>query len=607
MSRSETAEATEQKPAKQEPAPAKDGEAHAGTDNAIKNEAGGKSDTGAISQASAQAYAPGTDANTSMGRDLNAKLAEAKLPNFFPNPSFDFSSDKNKEVKKPAETGYKNPNMSEAGQELVRQAEKAILKPGYPNAGKELLQFAQDVEHFEKQAKENGLSPEEVKNTYKGINDLLRSSSEPGNPGVTGDGMKSERQRVRVAEQLMNMVAHPEDRSQGSFSTCAMATAEGMLLTGKNGDPSKVTKMVSEVALTGKTEVGGLTVKLDRQSMQSFGEHADNRDVGVDKQRLAENIFRLTAANTYYAMMKEEGKAEGQLQYVSRKDGNHLIYKRDESLPHDPEMAKQFTLKDGVSSPGEAATLVNESRILNRITGKDYSDRMIQNGYAVQGDEKWVTQVKSQKELDDHLKQVKENGGFPVTLTVYAGNPPFSDASNPFKALDNTKNSDAIVGVFKDMFFDAHSIQLTDRRQGPNGVEYPIKNTWGADSNVTANQDTVYTASLPVRASHIAENIEKWHQESTDKSSEGHLGKLAVSLLVANLDIDTRKKNSPEGANPALERDMQSAQLRLNAIYHTLPQSDRTKLEREMQKAFKQAPDKPTQELMQKLWGQITN
>lgn len=606
MSRSDTAEATEVKNPKTEPNKAP--EAQTGTDNTNQNEAGKGSDTNSIAQASAQAYAPGTDANSSIGRDNTTKVAEGKLPNFFPDLKVDYSSDKNKEVKETKETGYKNPNMSEEGQALVRQAEKAILKPGYPNAGKELLKFAQDVETFEKTARENGLGPEEVKNTYKGINDLLRSSSEPGNPGVTGDGMKSERQRVRVAEQLMNMVAHPEDRSQGSFGTCAMATAEGMLLTGKNADPSKVTKMVSEVALTGKTEVGGLTVKLDRQSMQSFGEHADNRDVGVDKQRLAENIFRLTAANTYYAMMKEEGKAEGQLQYVSRKDGNHLIYKRDESLPHDANMAKQFTLKDGDTSPGEAATLVNESRILNRITGKDYKERMVQNGNIVDGDEKWVTQVKSQQELDAHLKQVKENGGYPVTLTVYAGNPPFSDASNPFKAMDKTKSTNDIVNIFKDVFFDAHSILLTDRKEGPRGPEYPIKNTWGADSNVTANQDTVYTATLPVKASHMAENIDKWHQESNDKTSEGHLGKLAVSLLLTSLEIDTRRRNTPEGANPALERDLQSAQLRLHSVYQGLPQADRTKIEREMDKALKQqSPDPQTKELLQKLWGQIVN
>lgn len=50
------------------------------------------------------------------------------------------------------------------GEALLASAEKSIKVPGYPNAEKEFAQFTRkDLETFEKSAREQGLSPQEVK------------------------------------------------------------------------------------------------------------------------------------------------------------------------------------------------------------------------------------------------------------------------------------------------------------------------------------------------------------------------------------------------------------------------------------------------------------
>lgn len=566
-----------------------------------------------IAEARAEAYAPGTDANANLGSRMRDS-GKGQLPSF----GIDFSSDKvaarvdkTKEVKSPE---YKNPNMSEEGQALVRQAEKAILRPGYPNAGKELLKFAQDVEHFEKQAKENGISPEEVKRTYKGIDALLKSAA-PGAPGVTGDGMPSERQRVRVAEQLMNMVAHPEDRNQGDSDTCAMATAEGMLLTGKNAEPSRVTKIVSEVALTGQTKVGNtdengnsneVTVKLDKQSMRSFGEHADNRPVGDERQRLAENIFRLTAANTYFAMRKQEGHAEGQLHYESGKNGNRLVYRRDESLPHDEKLAERNKPGEEISGPHEASTPIAGSRILNQITGKDYKERFLVNTNAEESDPKWTTGFSNAKELDDQLKKARDEGKMPVTIGVFASNPLFSKGDNLFSEMDDIESEEEAGKIVRDMVEDGHAIMITDRTDGPLGPQYQIKNTWGKESNIMAWSHELFESTEQMRPSKVVEQLDQWHQSHKPDDKE-HRNRFVASILLTTAALDRQAKELPNGGSPAHQRDLQSANLKMKALYETLPINMRREIERGVQNHLKTIKDPEKKATIQRVLETLTN
>jgi hypothetical protein len=564
---------------------------------------------GAMQDARVAAYGPGAQMPI---RDTASSATIAALPSFDGFPLSEKSiktkpdavtvppelsadvSDRSKESK----LGSPQSSLSPEGQALLASAEKSIKVPGYPNAEKEFAQFTKDLETFEKSAREQGLSPQEVKDTYKGIGRLLDSAA-PGKPGVTEAGMTSDRQRVRVAEQLMNMVARPEDRQQGNFDTCAMASVEGMLLTGRDRQPSKVTGMVADVALTGHTNVGGIDVKIDKRSMQSFGEHADNRGAGENKQRLAENIFRLTAANTYYGIMRAEGSPEGQLSYVSGKDGNQLKYTPDANDPtkHKPEYAQLNKPEGRETSPGPAATMTGESRILNQITGKDYSDRLIVNSATKGEDPKWVKLVSSQSELDTHLKQLQDQGKMPVALGVFAGHRIFSDGENPFNQLSQSSSDKDIKRVFDSMYQDGHSLLVTGANQFGFGTRYDIKNTWGADSSKSVSNRELFESTRPVSPSEMVGNLELWRVGNLDMQDKKERSKYETGIGLAVLYVVGGYTNLSDNVPQSVKNDYVQAGRRLKDIMQGMtPESQKelVKVEKQLQEQAKKDPQYKT-------------
>jgi hypothetical protein len=524
------------------------------------------------------AYSPGVLQPAEKRDSTHLPKVDIDFPVFQFKPALDSQavvSDKRDEIKLRSEV---DPLLSQDGRKLVALAEKTIDNPGYPNSKRELEQFVRDVETFERTAKANGLPDAEVQKVYKDIGRLLESA-EPGTGKgqailKSGEGIASDRQRIRVAEQLMNMVARPEDRSQGSYETCAMATVEGLLLTGKTAEPSKVTGMVADVALTGKTNAGGLEVKLDRQSMRSFGEHADNRGYGEDKQRLAENIFRLSAANTYYAIMKSEGKAEGQLQYVSRSDGNRLVYRRDETLPDKPALADLNKPEFRNSSPGEASTMVGESRILKQITGKDYKDRILVNTNVEEEDKKWVTGYSNLQELDDLVTKAKETGQLPLAVGVYTGNAIFQNG-NTFDVLDGKSDKQTISELFSRMFMDTHSLLIQDRRNDFGFPQYQLKNTWGMENNISPSSKDFYAATEPVKSSEMAQRLADWSNNQV-KQDKTYYERLTGAIVAVGLYGERQRDQAQDdGAKTAALTDAAQADKSLALLYRTVPQDTR--------------------------------
>lgn len=571
----------------------------------------------ALDDARSAAYSPGTQ----LPRETVAPGTASLLPNFFDVPASE------KALKTPpgtpidkstalAQAGQDRVSelpvfqqqspLSKEGQDLLAVAEKRIKIPGYPNAAKEFEQFEFNLRSFERSARASGLSGDEIKDTYKGIDRLLQSTA-PGRPGVTDGGIASGRQRVRVAEQLMDMVASPYDRQQGSYETCAMASVEGLLLTGKDRQPSKVTGMVADVALTGQTNVRGLEVKIDRQSLQSFGEHAENRDFGENKQRLAENIFRVTAANTYFAIKRAEGSPEGQLSYVSRKDGNHLKYTpdaKDKSL-HRGDLAFYNAPGIDINAPGPAATMTGESRILNQITGKDYKDRVIVNSNSKNEDPAWVTRVSSNAELEAHLKKLEGQGKLPASLAVYTGHEAFSGKGNPFNMLNKVDSDAEAKEVFGSLFQDGHSLLITNSNGQGDKTKFVVKNTWGAESNIDVSSQKLYDATNPVSPNQMITNLQLWKIGSVDMHNKKQRDDYETALTSTASYIVGGLRNLSADAPASTKEDYLSAGHRVKEIMDAMPPHYQKKLAAELKALKTQGKKEPLAAELYKLWQDV--
>ena len=193
------------------------------------------------------------------------------------------------------------------------------------------------------------------------------------------------RQRFRIAEQLMDMVARPENRNQGATNLCAPTTIEGLLLSGTDGHPSVVTHAVADVALTGKTDIRGIEVKIDPISLQSLGTLAENQPSGANTTRLAEHIFRLVASNTYFATERAHNQPDGDYELRHNRSG-YFLYNRE---THKPEIDQHTgKINDG---PGAASTSAGVLEILQQMTGEDYSGRVLDRKDPTQIDPPGVT------------------------------------------------------------------------------------------------------------------------------------------------------------------------------------------------------------------------
>ncbi|MBX9721399.1 MAG: hypothetical protein K2X81_08400, partial [Candidatus Obscuribacterales bacterium] len=146
------------------------------------------------------------------------------------------------------------PVLSPEGQRLVELGRTRIIDNGRPNTTREFQQFASDVAQFERRAQEQNLSPEQVRETMAQVTRLLESR------GQQGQGVQSERQRIRLAEQIMAKAAEPTSSDQGQNQTCNVTTIENRLYT---REPAIAARLVADLALTGShTTVDGTTIRL---------------------------------------------------------------------------------------------------------------------------------------------------------------------------------------------------------------------------------------------------------------------------------------------------------------------------------------------------------
>src|SRR5262249_8493025 len=117
--------------------------------------------------------------------------------------------------------------------------------------------FQVEMRTFEERAARQGLSQEQIAETYEQISRLLDT---PGEQPVT------QTDRIKLAKEVMHAAAHPTGCDQGTHRTCSVASLEGRTYA---RDPAAAARVVADVATTGEFKTAdGSMIKIDSNSLQ---------------------------------------------------------------------------------------------------------------------------------------------------------------------------------------------------------------------------------------------------------------------------------------------------------------------------------------------------
>lgn len=303
---------------------------------------------------------------------------------------------------------YDQEKVHKERERLMEQAESRITNP------EELAKFRANMAEFEHRAHEQGLSPQEVSKFYSETSRLLESK---------GDQPVSQKDRVVLAEQLMDQAAHPTHIDQGYHNSCNVTTVESRVYT---RNPSEAAKMVADVATTGQyTARDGTVVTVPPGSLKQDSEAQGNPPAYGDRS-YASQVFQVTAVNLHHATTPYT--------YTDSAGTVHNVPAggmRYEQIPNPVPPDTGERLYDTTTNP---ATLVKRSpdltddgivRVNNLITGDTGTGAMIDHAKWVYGDKNGVTTVNNEQEFNEQLAKAQAEGRMPIIIHVHTGNEPF--------------------------------------------------------------------------------------------------------------------------------------------------------------------------------------
>lgn len=328
-----------------------------------------------------------------------------------------------------------DPEVNAERQKLHELAEKKINDPG------ERAKFEADMARFEDRAnkmeelyKKQGMSPEEaakkarheVAETYRQVEKLMEA---PDNPSIK----LNERDRVLIAEQVMNNAATPTSIAQGMHPTCNVTTVETRTYTQQ---PSEAAKLVTDVATTGSyVTKDGSKVTVDPGSLEAH-DQAKNYPPLDGQRGHASQIFQVTAVNVHYQRTDSKVRYEQQEPSGKGDNGERLI----DYSENPPKVLKagflEKHLRDVKDSDYHAPMLSDEEivGVGQQINGDSKNDWYIRNGSDKIVGKDTVVNIESEKQLEDKIKEAKEKGNMPIVVKVHSGNEPFYSDSGAGRA-----------------------------------------------------------------------------------------------------------------------------------------------------------------------------
>ena len=270
---------------------------------------------------------------------------------------------KNTQASRPLAKEESN-RLSPFAERVLIQARKKIPDRRRPNTPIELKQFEADLKAFEIRVREQKLDPKETKATLQQVSRLLESH------GIIPNGVKSERNRIRLAEQILAKAAEPTSSDQGNNSTCNVTVIENRLYI---REPHVAANFVTELALHGQYRAtDGTLLRISPENLRPYRDSLENNHRGDGARTFAGQIFQTAAVNLLYAKLDSENDPDGKLEYKQGPNSARLIYHGDLS-----KLAPYIVKELGTDAPVRAAETYGMVRINKMLTGRDDSDSFL--------------------------------------------------------------------------------------------------------------------------------------------------------------------------------------------------------------------------------------
>lgn len=284
------------------------------------------------------------------------------------------------------------------------------------------VKFEADMVRFEDRCTKRRLPESEVIQTFEQIKRLIDSKSD----------YLSDKDRLRLAQEILSQAAEPRSICQGIFKTCQVSAIEAMIYT---TEPSKAAKVIADIALMGEfAPTGYMPVKFD--NLRAHNLTPPHFDLLDGTSSFATQILHAAAVNAIYANngsgkqyfidQRDRKDARDRGERLCDKDGHELA--RHHALD-DNDTVTAYRMLAGRNEGGrwDSIRTLSDADIvqgLNRdgcvmICHKESSAGVAGN----------VDKVADERELIKLLTALKEAGRLPVAIWVHTAHEPFfSDA-----------------------------------------------------------------------------------------------------------------------------------------------------------------------------------
>ena len=380
-------------------------------------------------------------------------------------------------VKSDASDGAKrDKNLDKTSREELTGLAKDLLKDD-----DRLKPFLDNVETFEKRAKEEKLSTEEKERFYSQVKDVLEASK-TGNKNFDGDYLKT------IATDMVKAAANPGGVNQGSYGTCTAAALQSALF---KAEPATIGGLVRDMALNGEYKtVDNSTITPNEMNLKADKFHGKT----PHDRSTVDQLAQIALLNIFWQRQEglhgHEPEMKGKIKYEEGHVRDHINDDRTRLMDYSESKPKPFTESAEYIDPGykndqQQAHFQNlEQRPIGgpRITDMENIAEMYSQIRGNHGNLKVISaeggksvfKPKSQEELSDFIEKAKKenNGVMPaVVLGVHTDVEPFkTDIRDAFESQKGKDPEEAAIHAH-------HAVALFDSNQEKQTAL--VENQWG--------------------------------------------------------------------------------------------------------------------------------